>query len=568
MTINDLDRIKLPKFQRGFVWTASKKNDFVETLHKGFPFGALLVYPESQEADSKLILLDGQQRLSTIQQYKKNPLEFWEPLNKDLYREALQAVNALLDDTCSVDKKTFNQLVNGKIDLAEWTDDVAEDSKDKRKQLRDIVKGLQSQINEYVDLDSLSILAIKFIGSKENIADVFSNLNKGGIPLSKYNIYSAAWVDTEIQLLGSGESKEQDKILDYVKAYYNHMEDKAEFELTDFSEDELSRYRVVTLSELAFALGAFISDKLKSLVIQNTSAQKEIGFGLLGIATNTDNRHLGSLNTKTGEISDNLQPLLEKTATICSDLQTTFSKLLSRMRAGKSDEYVTGLTASFKTLSYFAALWNLEPSSDEYKRSLANIPAYYVYDYWAGNWTSHGDQRLMSYYPSYSKRNYLLTPTSEQMRDAYNQWAADTTPSINFAKEVKSLTTIHANLTYLAHTVPYGETFELEHIIAKKLINASEDSANRAVFGGSLGNCMYLPKKINNKKKEKNLYDVNENGHYDQLIEDSLYFSEDDFNNIGKWLDEHAYESINSLIVLRGAKVADSIINHLLNTTE
>lgn len=41
--VNDLDRIELPKFQRGFVWGTKKKNDFVQTLHEGLPFGALLV---------------------------------------------------------------------------------------------------------------------------------------------------------------------------------------------------------------------------------------------------------------------------------------------------------------------------------------------------------------------------------------------------------------------------------------------------------------------------------------------------------------------------------------------
>ena len=50
--VNDLDRIELPKFQRGFVWGTKKKNDFVQTLHEGLPFGALLVYPKSQSADS------------------------------------------------------------------------------------------------------------------------------------------------------------------------------------------------------------------------------------------------------------------------------------------------------------------------------------------------------------------------------------------------------------------------------------------------------------------------------------------------------------------------------------
>lgn len=562
LTITDLDRIKLPKFQRGFVWTATKKNDFVETLHKGFPFGALLVYPESQEADSKLVLLDGQQRLSTIQQYKNDPLKFWKPLNHDEYKNALASVNEILTEDNKIDEKTFDELVDGKRDLADWADEAA-DRKEDRKAIRDLIKGLRAKVADYVDLESLKILAIKFIGSRDSIADVFANLNKGGIPLSKYEIYSAAWVNTEISLLSKSDSEMQDEILGYVKSYYSEMESGAEFELNDFSEDELSRIRTITLSEFGHALGAFVGARLGALVSPATNAQKEIGFGLLGIITGVDNRQLGKLSTKTNEISSNLQPILERTDRICNDLQTTFAKLLGRMMAGKKDEYASGLTASFKTLSYFAALWALEQDSDGYKVTLHNIPAYYVYDFWAGNWTSHGDQRLFGYYPNSRTRNYLTPLTRTQMMDAYAQWAADTTPSINFPKEVKALTTIHANLSYLSQTVPYGESFELEHIIAKKLVNESEDQNNRKIYAGSLGNCMYLPKKLNNKKKEKNLYEVDDNGKYDRLIEESLYPTRDDFADVADWLSGHDFNEINSLIVMRANNVAGSIVDHL-----
>lgn len=47
LSVDQLDRISLPKFQRGFVWTKKKQEDFVQTLHDGYPFGALLVYPEN-----------------------------------------------------------------------------------------------------------------------------------------------------------------------------------------------------------------------------------------------------------------------------------------------------------------------------------------------------------------------------------------------------------------------------------------------------------------------------------------------------------------------------------------
>lgn len=564
--VSDLDRITLPKFQRGFVWNKTKKTSFIQTLHDGFPFGALLVYPETSDADSKLVLLDGQQRLSTILQYQHDQIPFWKPLNFDKYQSCLTSINSMLDEEHQVTEETFDRLLTNKIDVADWADEVAPSDAARRKDLRDKIKELQTEIAQFVDLNELGILAIKFTGSRDRIADVFANLNKGGMPLQKYEVFSAAWSNTEIRLLQAGESANglQDKILEYVKSYYSSMETKAEFELNDFSEDELSKSRVITLSEFAVALGAFVHELLPSLVGDTLSTQNEIGYGLLGIATGTDNRKLSTLNSKVDLINDELQLILEKASRICVDLNGIFSKLLNQIIAGKKDTYVPGLTSSFKTLSYFASLWNLEESSEEYRTTLKNIPSYYVFDFWSRSWTSHGDQRLIDYYPKYGKRNYLQRLTLGQLLDAYAQWASDNTPGINFSKEVKALTTIHSNQSYLSSVLPHGESFELEHIIAKKLINAAENDRERRIFAGSLGNCMYLPRQDNNKKKEKNLYDVNQEGRYDDLMASSLYYTEEEFATISNALEARDYATVNALIMQRGHRVAESIAQSLL----
>ena len=98
LTIGDLERIKLPPFQRKLVWTQKKKEDFIDTLRQGLPFGAVLIYPEDQTNESMLQILDGQQRLSTILEYKKCPLRFWKPLNREEYQSSLDRINDMLPD--------------------------------------------------------------------------------------------------------------------------------------------------------------------------------------------------------------------------------------------------------------------------------------------------------------------------------------------------------------------------------------------------------------------------------------------------------------------------------------
>lgn len=217
------------------------------------------------------------------------------------------------------------------------------------------------------------------------------------------------------------------------------MRKQAEFDVDDFSEDELTQNRTVTLPEFGTALGQYVVDHLSALVPETTSAAPEIGFGLLGVAMNLDNRKLSSLNKYIQKIRDELEDILQKTERICNNLQSMFETLLRRFKSTGND-YENGLSSTFKTLSYFAALWDLDPSSEEYTTALSNIKAAYVYDAITSAWSSHGDQRLMEY--CNSSRDYGTRISEEQFDQAFDQWIADQTPGINFGKDIKCLITI------------------------------------------------------------------------------------------------------------------------------
>ena len=560
MSVSDLDRIDLPRFQRRFVWNRRKKESFITTLHEGLPFGAVLVYPKSKDPDSPLLILDGQQRLSTIREFRANPLIYWRSLEHDEYVLQLRNVNECLPEEKELQEKDFDSLLEEQDDaLDDWLDDI--DDKISRKRVRAIIRQTKNLMSSYINLDSLKIPAIEFRGSRERIADVFANLNQGGVPLSKYEIYSATWVHTEIHL---DKSKLQESILWNVKQHYANMSQSTEFELDGFSEDELTQERTITLSELGIALGMFIRDNLKALAPQTDNAAAELGFGILGIATDTDNRKLDTLIGSVGYIESELSTILSKVNRICRNLQDLFSKILKRFKSSKNDEYALGISTTFKTLSYFAALWDLDPESHDYRQSLKNIKAYYLYDALSKSWQSKGDLRLMDYYPSHHRRDYLTKINRDAFIESFNRWLSDSAPGINFSKENTAIVTIHANLTYLAKTVSYGESFELEHIIPRKLINAHDNKNPKKVLGNSIGNCMYLPRLDNNKKKDKTLYDVNQSGRYDKLIRESLYFSQPELDMAIKAIERHEFAVANEEISRRARKVAEATVEALL----
>lgn len=59
--------IYVPEFQRGFVWSHAQASRFVESLLLGLPVPGIFLFKESDT--QKLVVVDGQQRLRTLQMY-------------------------------------------------------------------------------------------------------------------------------------------------------------------------------------------------------------------------------------------------------------------------------------------------------------------------------------------------------------------------------------------------------------------------------------------------------------------------------------------------------------------
>lgn len=89
--INDIEKggLKLPEFQRGYVWKRDQVRTFVLSLYRGHPTGHLLIWHayglvktrggSTSEQGKTLLILDGQQRLTTLYALiKGKPPPFYE----------------------------------------------------------------------------------------------------------------------------------------------------------------------------------------------------------------------------------------------------------------------------------------------------------------------------------------------------------------------------------------------------------------------------------------------------------------------------------------------------------
>lgn len=573
-TISSLqNRLVLPKFQRGYVWTETKQLELIESLHKGYPFGALLTYAPMGSDEEKL--LDGQQRWTTIMDFKYNKAKYFKKLQKESYNKTFDKLNSFIEDGKLVTKEDFDRLLSSSSDYStdkEDLSDLVDDYKIKyqfsnvsSKDIRHTIKRLQDEMNEYLNVDSLEVPIIHYFGSEDNIANVFESLNKGGIKLTKYEIYAAAWDHTEIKL---NKSKLQEELLKNVVNFYIEKKEDTEnrgLTLDNFSSQEFAENRVINLYDLGVGLGRMIQSRLPSLVDDTDTEKIQIGFGILGIYSSVDPKTLNKIVSHIDDITNNIEEILQKSTEISILLSNIFDKLIkqnSKIDASKIG-YERGLSTAYKTLSYFASLWDLEKNSSEYIKTVNNIPIYYVYDFVRRAWTSAGDTRLYEFYPSRKERIYSASVEKESFENSFKSWILDeNTQQMNFTNRVRSLATIHANLTYLSDFISFGENLQVEHIYPKQRV--IDNDTNHEIMLGRIGNAMYLPQKMNVKKKTKTLYEYTP-GEYETVMKLSSYPSKEDFEKAFSELEDGNPNIMNDLIIERSFLVAQSIIEKLMN---
>lgn len=571
VTVSGLqDKVVLPKFQRGYVWGNVKKIELIDSLHRGFPFGALLTYQKS--VDQKEKLLDGQQRWSTILDFQKNKAKYFKKLEPNFYRESFNKLNSWIrsSEKERISESDFEEVLSSKVDLSDWADDQIakyDFGEKKSKDLRDLIKKVQKRINDYLKVEDIQIPIIRYTGNEGDIAQVFENLNKGGVQLTKFEIFAAAWSHSTLAL---GNTELENELLENVKKFYLSKQEEAEkfgFDLDGFSEDELTTSRSINLFELGLGLGMFVQKRLPSLVTDSEKNINEIGFGILGITSNVEPKALGEIPKQLLQITDDIQMILEKVNKISNKLASIFDKLIKQntKKDNSKLDYQRSLTTTYKTLSYFAALWDIKEGSEDERNTIKNIPAYYVRDAIDGVWGNAGDSRLAEYYPNNRTKTYILTPDKNEFIEKFNVWIREeNTQPERFSADVKALTTIHANLTYLADYVNFEEPLQFEHIYPKARVRAFDKG--KSVILGRLGNVMYLPKTLNQNKKVKTLYEVDTPEQYTEVIKTSLYPSKENFEEAFEALNDRNFGIINSKILDRSYKVAQVIIDKLVDS--
>jgi hypothetical protein len=297
----------VPPYQRGCVWSGRQKDQFVDTLKRGLPFGTILLYRD--EVKNQYQIIDGLQRCSTILEFINNPARYFDAGDIEEGLPQKLAVITGLSNPNSVVDKIENHMVDWVHTAFSSMDEVRDMQyfdyayaftaffPSAKGREGDIVKEVKATLKKFKDLCeglcTVRIPAIVIKGDDDALPEIFERINSKGTQLSKYQIYAATW--TKGYKVTSKDLQELIQI--NINRYLRMASDG--IEISDFDPAEYLKAKELNTFEIAYALGKLLGKKYPSLFSTKDSIKDvdSLGFSLITACVGMKNAHSKNLHT-------------------------------------------------------------------------------------------------------------------------------------------------------------------------------------------------------------------------------------------------------------------------------
>ena len=196
-------RIRIPSFQRGFVWDRDRVAYFIDSIYKGFPFGSVLIWrtrnslrternlgpyklPENEAEYPIDYVLDGQQRITSIFGIFQNSLTAedgetteWTDLFFEINSEESIPFK-YLEDVTNYDPTKFFPL-KYVFDLRNYM-----------KVIKNLDDSRAEQIGDLIEKFTKARIPVERFESEEPkyVATVFERINRQGVELDTFQLLS------------------------------------------------------------------------------------------------------------------------------------------------------------------------------------------------------------------------------------------------------------------------------------------------------------------------------------------------------------------------------------------
>ncbi|NTX33488.1 DUF262 domain-containing protein [Myxococcus sp. CA033] len=232
-------KLQLPDFQRGWVWDDEHIRSLLVSIARSFPIGAVMLLetggetrfqvrpvegvdlPPNSSALTEQLLLDGQQRLTSLTQVLKfdKPVVTRDAKKRELrlhyyfdIENALQGPDSLADAIKAVDEQrtlredfgrkvvldlstrekeieTFHFPCSQILDSSKWEYALVQADRDKFMRFMEFREKVLDPFRRYM----LPVISLTKATSKEAVCLVFEKVNTGGVPLTVFELITATW---------------------------------------------------------------------------------------------------------------------------------------------------------------------------------------------------------------------------------------------------------------------------------------------------------------------------------------------------------------------------------------
>lgn len=206
--------IRIPAFQRGYVWEPENVAFLMDSLYKGFPIGSILLWrtaeklkterqlgnfqlPEPEKHYPIDYVLDGQQRLTSIFSVFQTDMT---PLDNDNWMDIYYIIDSSKD---SIQKSKFIALPKKDVDKTKhFPLNVLFDSVKYRVATDIFDTNIKTELDKLQEKFKEIIIPYELMetDNKEHVAIVFERINRAGIRLDSFQLLSAWSWSTDFDL--------------------------------------------------------------------------------------------------------------------------------------------------------------------------------------------------------------------------------------------------------------------------------------------------------------------------------------------------------------------------------
>lgn len=200
--------LTLPQYQRRGVWDKKLQKRLMSSIQKNWPVGSLLFARYGEITDDCHLLIDGQQRVTAIRDFMKNPCAYLEP--GDISPALLERLQAFVASSANKPRSEADDAT--KQAITKWLALCTAMSRDGGFVASALARSLIAELGiseslslteecELVidelaaqwNLNQRKVPIVFYGGDIDDIPEIFERINTAGKRLDKFDIYSAQW---------------------------------------------------------------------------------------------------------------------------------------------------------------------------------------------------------------------------------------------------------------------------------------------------------------------------------------------------------------------------------------